>query len=87
MKPNATLVNDQNVLLPSFQLSLWSGGKNIQGPERLNEIGLRYTLIVEHDFCEDDVNLICEQAERQGRCRVRFYGEDKMYVIERVMAS
>ena len=87
MKTRATLVHDHNALRPNFRLSVWVDGENIRAPECLNDIGLRYALIMEHDFCEANVNLICARAARQGRCRARFHGEKEIFIIERVMDS
>ena len=87
MKRIATLEHDQHALRPDFQFSMLIDGKAVREPERLTDVGLRYTLIMEYDFREEDVNLICARAERNGRCRVRFDGEKQVYVIERIMAS
>ena len=87
MKRIARLVHGQHVLRPHFQFSMLVDGKAVRDPERLTDIGLRHTLIMEYHFCEDDVNLICARAERNGRCRVRFDGENQIYVVERVLAS
>jgi len=73
-------------LAPDIRLWVILDGTVTRPPALLTIVELRQTLLIDFDFEEDKVNLICRKIEMTGQCRLGQEGNSREFLLEKIAA-